>query len=634
MRSKFLLLKQKLAFLGLGFVLLLAVAACGRQEKDFVGSTTPQPSSKEVLGGQAGTFIKNWREKNQISQNNSIPIDDINVQILGSDPESPASVFQRIQLTALALFKSYQASVKSSVKDFDKQGELEIDAVDFCPLLEAIYKSKTQTPFDGSDRMIAEALFLKDAKCGEGILSNVTISGKSGKYLVDFELNDDLDVESFRSTYRANRGHLQFNLYEDTKPALALGLIRELNGNSSFKKELEKLFVRYPIGFDIAAALSAVMDAYKNDADPNQALRVLGNYKIFLSVPVASLNNLSFKKSGSYRSWGSAGSEFLMHAPPMAQKTREMGFGKSVFSVRMLEEAYRSGVELSVGEARLLTDIKLNDTWKNVAEATLRSVSQTIENHFDAISRTGIGIMYGPRSRYASLTDSEKLKFIEQNKKFAAKIIEPVETSCIGFVQSQLRIGYQEAGLGDRFKEIDKVIYGNSGQGTYLINELKKDGWKTIYWNPDKRDPTERVVKPSISNDHHIWTWAMLRDGHKYMQDVMSYGKVFPGIAVDFMALDFRPTNPKKTKLNEVAFKKLQELPFFVGVANGGYHVYMGSHGMIIESHSTRNPTDATNIELRPFNQFGMLKNEGYLSGVIAVPPGPWASGLTKKLLE
>jgi hypothetical protein len=120
----------------------------------------------------------------------------------------------------------------------------------------------------------------------------------------------------------------------------------------------------------------------------------------------------------------------------------------------------------------------------------------------------------------------------------------------------------------------------------------------------------------------------MARDGKGYMAGVLSFGKIFEGIAVDYLMINYRPTDFLITDTNLEAHNLIRKIPFFVGVANGGYHVYMGAHGMVIESHSTRNPSDQTNIEVRPFNHFGLLRGESYLSGVIAVPPGDWMKSI------
>lgn len=83
------------------------------------------------------------------------------------------------------------------------------------------------------------------------------------------------------------------------------------------------------------------------------------------------------------------------------------------------------------------------------------------------------------------------------------------------------------------------------------------------------------------------------------------------------------------TKL--VGFKKVEPpafktVPFFVGIAHAGYHVFPGRRGDVIEAHSMREMIAKDNIEVAPFNplvQGGAprwTRSEKYRSGLIAVP--------------
>ena len=68
----------------------------------------------------------------------------------------------------------------------------------------------------------------------------------------------------------------------------------------------------------------------------------------------------------------------------------------------------------------------------------------------------------------------------------------------------------------------------------------------------------------------------------------------------------------------------LKQIPFFVGIAHAGYHVFPGTFGRVLEAHSTKKITDPKNLESAPFNP---LAGEGptggmYHSGLIAIPPG------------
>ena len=68
----------------------------------------------------------------------------------------------------------------------------------------------------------------------------------------------------------------------------------------------------------------------------------------------------------------------------------------------------------------------------------------------------------------------------------------------------------------------------------------------------------------------------------------------------------------------------LLSVPFFVGIAHMGYHVFPGTFGQVIEGHSTREIDDPKTLQSAPFNPIGGGgPTDGlYRSGLIAVPPG------------
>ena len=71
------------------------------------------------------------------------------------------------------------------------------------------------------------------------------------------------------------------------------------------------------------------------------------------------------------------------------------------------------------------------------------------------------------------------------------------------------------------------------------------------------------------------------------------------------------------------AFK---QVPFFVGTAHVGYHVFPGRKGDVIEAHSMRAMNAKDNMEVSQFNPLGpgggprWTNSEKYRSGLIAVP--------------
>ncbi len=300
-------------------------------------------------------------------------------------------------------------------------------------------------------------------------------------------------------------------------------------------------------------------------------------------------------------------------------------FQKGIAVVRAYEYNGQYAVDGRVGQVPLPPTTKIEGEWKPVVEGALESVNSMMESHFNAIQNSGIGIMYGPKSDFAKLSQQDKQRYLARHRKPGVGAPVPNETSCIGFVLKHLEEGYKNAGKEKRWAEIDRIVRDNNGEGTILLRELKKDGWTTVYFNPDTKNPTTKVPSPSKDSMHHIWTATEVAKGNPYLAGVKTLkGERFEGIPIDDQVVNYRPTNPYQTTSQKAGLQKIREAPFFVGIANGGYHVYLGSQGNVIESHSTRSPLDPTNIEIRPFSEWGLLAGESYLSGVIAVPPGAW----------
>ena len=459
----------RLSSVGLVFAVasLLFTAGCANKDDHGAEGNGQHVGSSASSGGEARSFVQNWQNINGLDAP-EISFDALNTQIVALDPESPASIFQRIQLSGIAMLKSLRAPGVRSER-FQKYYFM---AEDFCPLLQAVFRSKTQTPFQGDDRLIAERLFLGDNGCGSGLLRGVKVEGQFDRYTVDFEIKEDFELRGFRGRYSAEIGKLKFLSYEDKKLDRVLALFKKIHSSRSYREALKSAFAQNALGFDISAAVEALMDADRNEKDRNQAIRVLENYKVYYSEPFSEQHGLSFKPSSNTFRWGAFGGEFLIHAKAIARRSEDHGFRKSVLAVRPYYETRAEGLELEIGEARILPVIEVDGVWQKVVDSTLSSISSSIEDHFDAITKTGVGVMYGPKSHYAGLPPEEKQTFLDRHKKYGAEVKEPVETSCIGYVQRQLRHGYHQAGLGERFSEIDKVIYENSGQGTYLVNEF------------------------------------------------------------------------------------------------------------------------------------------------------------------
>lgn len=251
-----------------------------------------------------------------------------------------------------------------------------------------------------------------------------------------------------------------------------------------------------------------------------------------------------------------------------------------------------------------------------------------IDQHQAFFKKWGISPFYGDRSsfarvlvgdkQYRSTTVEEKKRYLRSYRKFSEaqidhylKIMRP--TSCVGLVLRCLGKGFEQAGQQDIWKKLRAFTLANDVEGGALQEGLQNLGWTLMFWNPDTtqnayydRDDQRRTPD---NKDYiwgkHVYNWNAVQTKRKYLYNrvddistLVNFGKQIPQV--------------------------LRDLPFFVGVAHMGYHVFPGTFGQIIEGHSARRLDDFQTIESSPFSP--LVEGGGprgyYRSGLIAVPPG------------
>ena len=180
--------------------------------------------------------------------------------------------------------------------------------------------------------------------------------------------------------------------------------------------------------------------------------------------------------------------------------------------------------------------------------------------------------------------------------------------------------GFNVTGMSNTWKKINAQLkIGQKFYGTDLQIMLQQLGWKIYYWNPDPSqnaawDADDQALNP-------------LRPGRKWMP--VWGGHVLRHASAVNRGVYYDSTVDNVTKL--VGFKKTQPaafktVPFFVGIAHAGYHVFPGRRGDVVEAHSMREMIAKDNIEVAPFNPLAQggaprwTRSEKYRSGVIAVP--------------
>ncbi len=246
------------------------------------------------------------------------------------------------------------------------------------------------------------------------------------------------------------------------------------------------------------------------------------------------------------------------------------------------------------------TTVRPNDFGAKVAAGGAQSIEMRMTGHQTAIERTGIGTYFGDHSEWKSMSAAERKAWVAENKKPGTTPTEPKESSCIGWAMENVGAAYAAAGKSERWAQIMKTVVAKGSKGTDLAIELKKDGWESVYWNPDTK-------KPDDGNNEHPYTASLVKSGKPYY-----------GIAVDHQVTNYRPTEGSGTAKDMSGIEKLKKVPFFFGLARGGTHTFVGRQGKVNEFHWSDMPNSKHAIEESALQKFM------WNSGVIMVPPGTW----------
>lgn len=208
-------------------------------------------------------------------------------------------------------------------------------------------------------------------------------------------------------------------------------------------------------------------------------------------------------------------------------------------------------------------------------------------------------------------------------------------TSCVGLALTCLGEGFRAVGMDSTWSKIWNWVGRGGPDGTPLFygTDLQKAlvdlGWKSLYWNPDlsmnqEWDSLERAFNPLQDGKD----WNPVWGGHVYRWSQVLKKRDYYGIPVhDIQTLvNFGITPGSEFKM----------VPFFVGTAHAGYHVFPGFRGQVIEAHSMRDMKSYNNMEVGQFNPLYQpingvrngngapkwTRSEHYRSGMIVVPPG------------
>jgi hypothetical protein len=267
---------------------------------------------------------------------------------------------------------------------------------------------------------------------------------------------------------------------------------------------------------------------------------------------------------------------------------------------------YQGSIAFTPGEiARHDQDV---DQITNTAAACLQRDYQHFQDFF---RRYGVSPYYGDRGSFGKLSYAGKKEYLRQIGKNPNLVAQMEPLSCVELMLNCLGEGFKKAGEADLWQRIRSFTILNGVDGMATQYALEKLGWKTLYWNPDVRrnrqwDAAERAHNPQNTDrfwGYHEENWVSVQRSSRYFWNQVDDSREL---------VNFGARTPSF----------LRNVPFFVGIAHMGYHVFPGTFGHVVEAHSTKQITDPTNMESAPFNPLGGQAPTGgmYHTGLITVP--------------
>lgn len=201
------------------------------------------------------------------------------------------------------------------------------------------------------------------------------------------------------------------------------------------------------------------------------------------------------------------------------------------------------------------------------------------------------------------------------------------ETSCIGYVEKAMKLGYEKTGMSGDWKQIWSNV--RDERGDLLAKALVQRGWLAIYYNPDVNHPEDDGPPGSQAYkdaSEHTHSYKIAKENKKYY-----------GIKISDMLLNYYPTQISSSPDNREVVryyrkpdtptpetkvpKKFSELPFGFIIGRGGSHTAMIIKGKIYEVH-----WDVGFYLNDPllFDKTDFINEWVWNSGVIVVPQSYW----------
>ena len=269
------------------------------------------------------------------------------------------------------------------------------------------------------------------------------------------------------------------------------------------------------------------------------------------------------------------------------------GFKDSISFTAGEKTAHVKHLSAIIGAARKY----LEDIWKD---------------HNAFYDKNKVSRYYGDRNK---AYDTPAQRIAELRQAGVSERLEPElrPTSCIGLTLGSLKNGFGAAGdpdLSSAWEKIAAYVKANDQDGLALINALQKLDWRIWYWNPD---PSMNAAWDIEDGERPSRGWH----AERYRTVMKSNNYYFNRVDDKSLLVGFKTAIPKQ----------FLEIPYFVGVAHTGYHVFPGFQGEIIEAHSMRRLDSRDNLEKSQFNPLKLgcgprwTASEKYRSGVVCLPP-------------
>jgi len=267
--------------------------------------------------------------------------------------------------------------------------------------------------------------------------------------------------------------------------------------------------------------------------------------------------------------------------------------------------------------------------WQKIAELGDKSITDNCRAHRAAIDNTGVGLYYGDHSPFhqdilrgdraalqmqidAMSAGDWRMASVDPGfvtlENRSGQAVKLRESSCIGWVMQNLKSAYEGAGNEERFAEISRRVKEADLRGTVLCEELQNDGWTAVFYSPrtaeDLSESGEREKLAALN---------MAKAGARIWKSQVPGSS---GVRCDAVITGYRGIAPDSH--TEALLGKLENVPFFVGVANGGIHTFVGHKGNVCDFHWTAQPDDKNAMTENSVRQWK------WDTGLYMIPPGYW----------